>query len=200
MGAYPASGCAAAASDVIVERLNDNVPRRLEPAPQIAPYGNAKLVAGLGQTQQGIATSLCVPAPTLRPVSWHRISFLEPLMWSGTSGRSSTISNSVLLACSRASSRTSATKEVDGLVETAFRLRQVNLLPVGFVMCHAGSLRRDGLARPERRPHVAVKFMLSPVGRKRCSATLGTCRRFRRFVGAPNSTASVRRCAFAASR
>ena len=39
-----------------------------------------------------------------------------------------------------------------------------------------------------------------PLLGKRCSATLGTWQRFRRFVGVPSSTASVRRYAFEASR
>src|SRR6202042_1197491 len=40
------------------------------------------------------------------------MSFSEPLVWSGVSGRLSTISNSALLACSRLSRRSSVTKPV----------------------------------------------------------------------------------------
>src|SRR5580704_10177137 len=40
------------------------------------------------------------------------MSFSEPLVWSGISGRSSTISNSALLARSRARRRSSVTKPV----------------------------------------------------------------------------------------
>jgi hypothetical protein len=36
----------------------------------------------------------------------------------------------------------------------------VDHLPVGFVVCHVGSLRREGVARLERRPDMAAKFML----------------------------------------
>src|SRR5215218_2215764 len=58
-------------------------------------------------------TSLGVPPLTLRRVTWQRISFSEPLVCSGveprsgSTGRSSTISNSALLACNRASRRSS---------------------------------------------------------------------------------------------
>ena len=40
------------------------------------------------------------------------MSFSEPLVWSGISGRSSTISNSALLVCSRANRRSSVAKPV----------------------------------------------------------------------------------------
>jgi hypothetical protein len=38
----------------------------------------------------------------------------------------------------------------------------VDHLPVGFVVCHVGSLRKEGVARLERRPDMAAKFMLPP--------------------------------------
>src|SRR5262245_26867876 len=56
--------------------------------------------------------SLRVPALTLRRVTWQRMSFSDPLVCSGISGRSSTISNSDLLVLSRASRRSSVTKPV----------------------------------------------------------------------------------------
>ena len=54
-------------------------------------------------SRQSRPVSLRVPPLILRLVTWQRMSFSEPLVWSGISGRSSTISNSGLLACSRAS-------------------------------------------------------------------------------------------------
>ena len=44
------------------------------------------------------SASLRVPPLISRLVTWQRMSFSEPLVWSGISGRSSTISNSALLA------------------------------------------------------------------------------------------------------
>ena len=52
-------------------------------------------------SRQSRPGSLRVPPLILRLVTWQRMSFSEPLVWSGISGRSSTISNSGLLACSR---------------------------------------------------------------------------------------------------
>src|SRR6266478_4224547 len=63
-------------------------------------------------SRQSRPASLRVPPLTLRLVTWQRMSFSEPLVWSGISGRSSTISNSGLLACSRASRRSRVTKPV----------------------------------------------------------------------------------------
>jgi hypothetical protein len=42
----------------MVERLDHDVPRHLEPAAQIIPERDAKLVAGLGQSQKRIAAEL----------------------------------------------------------------------------------------------------------------------------------------------
>src|SRR5271163_4698487 len=56
-------------------------------------------------SRQSRPRSLRVPPETLRLVTWQRMSFSEPLVCSGISGRSSTLSNSALLACSRASRR-----------------------------------------------------------------------------------------------
>ena len=57
----------------MIEWLNEDVPRHLEPAAQIIPERDAELIAGLGETQQRIAaiapTSLRVPALTLRRVT-----------------------------------------------------------------------------------------------------------------------------------
>ena len=41
-------------SDIVIERLNQDVPRHLEPAAQIVPERDAKLVAGLGQAKKRI--------------------------------------------------------------------------------------------------------------------------------------------------
>jgi hypothetical protein len=56
--------------------------------------------------------SLRVSALTFRLVTWQRMSFSDPLVWSGILGRSSTLNNSGLLALSRASSRSSVTNPV----------------------------------------------------------------------------------------
>src|SRR4051795_9982885 len=63
-------------------------------------------------SRQSRPRSLRVPALTLRRVRWERMSFSEPLVCSGTSGRSRTRSSSALLAHSRASSRSRRTKPV----------------------------------------------------------------------------------------
>ncbi len=51
--------------------------------------------------------SLRVPPLTFGRVTWARMSFSEPLVCSGISGRSRTFNNSGLLAWSRANSRSS---------------------------------------------------------------------------------------------
>src|SRR3954469_20312810 len=63
-------------------------------------------------SRQSRPASERVPPEILRRITWARMSFSEPLVCSGTSGRSSTISNSALLACSRLSRRSSITKPV----------------------------------------------------------------------------------------
>jgi len=59
-------------------------------------------------------------------VTWHRMSFSEPLVWSGIRGRSSTISSSVLLACNRASSLSRVTKPVRRRNIRSKRARRTN--------------------------------------------------------------------------
>src|ERR1700674_4539247 len=49
-------------------------------------------------SRQSRPASLLVPALILRLVTWQRMSFSDPLVWSGISGRSSTISNQAVLA------------------------------------------------------------------------------------------------------
>src|ERR1700722_17641105 len=63
-------------------------------------------------SRQSRPMSLWVPPLTWRLVTWQRMSFFDPLVCSGISGRSSTISSSSLLACSRCSRRSSVTKPV----------------------------------------------------------------------------------------
>jgi len=63
-------------------------------------------------SRQSRPGSLRVPPLTLRLVTWQRTSFSDPLVCSGISGRSSTMSNSRLLAWSRASRRLRVTKPV----------------------------------------------------------------------------------------
>ena len=50
----------------MVERLNEDVPRHLEPAAQIVPDRDAKLIAGLGETQKRIAAIAADIAAGLR--------------------------------------------------------------------------------------------------------------------------------------
>src|SRR5258708_4620250 len=61
-------------------------------------------------SRQSRPASLRVPPLILRLVTWQRTSFSEPLVFSGISGLSSTISNSLLLARWRASRRSSEAK------------------------------------------------------------------------------------------
>src|ERR1700690_3514050 len=63
-------------------------------------------------SRQSRPASLRVPPLILRLVTWQRTSFSEPLVFSGISGLSSTISNSLLLARWRASRRSSEAKRV----------------------------------------------------------------------------------------
>src|SRR3954466_5445728 len=63
-------------------------------------------------SRQSRPMSLRVPPLTLRRVTWARMSFSDPLVCSGISGRSSTRRSSGLLACNRASSRSRTTKPV----------------------------------------------------------------------------------------
>jgi hypothetical protein len=73
------------------------------------------LGAGLGEAEEGIAAIASDIATgsgaNLAPVTWQRISF-RSRWYGGISDRSSTISNSALLAHSRASSRSSVMKPV----------------------------------------------------------------------------------------
>src|SRR3954466_5420478 len=82
-------------------------------------------------SRQSGPTSLRVPPLTFRLVTTPRTSFSEPLVWSGISGRSSTFSNSALLACRRLSSRSRVTKPVWRVIEGAsYRLRShADLVP-----------------------------------------------------------------------
>src|SRR5271165_6839217 len=63
-------------------------------------------------SRQSRPASLRVPPLILRLVTWQRMSFSEPLVLSGISGRSSTLSNSLLLARRRASKRSRVAKPV----------------------------------------------------------------------------------------
>jgi len=69
-------------------------------------------------SRQSRPMSLWVPPLTWRLVTWQRMSFSEPLvcfaaqLCSGTSGCSSTINSSTLLACSRLSRRSRVGKPV----------------------------------------------------------------------------------------
>jgi hypothetical protein len=56
--------------------------------------------------------SLRVPPLTLRRVTWARMSFSEPLVCSGISGRSSTRSSSGLVGVQALEQRSSTTKPV----------------------------------------------------------------------------------------
>src|ERR1700734_4022634 len=63
-------------------------------------------------SRQSRPTSARVPPLTLRLVTWQRTSFSEPLVCSGISGLSSTLSNSLLLARWRVSRRSRVAKPV----------------------------------------------------------------------------------------
>ena len=64
-------------------------------------------------SRQSRPLSLRVPTLILRRVTWQRISFSEPLVCSGVSGRSKTHHQQLgLLACRRASKRSSVVKPV----------------------------------------------------------------------------------------
>jgi hypothetical protein len=54
-GSAPRSGGSESAPDVYIERLDQDVPRHLEPVAQEVPQRDAELVAGLGQPQERIS-------------------------------------------------------------------------------------------------------------------------------------------------
>jgi hypothetical protein len=82
----------------MVERCDECVPRHLQPAARIvarhrmirtAMPSLSQVLARLRKaSRQSRPTSLRVPALILRRVTWHRMSFSEPLVCSGVSGRS----------------------------------------------------------------------------------------------------------------
>src|SRR5713101_2606169 len=110
------SGCRAGSADEFREVGDGSVSGDIEPGTELIPEGDGELGAGFGEAEEGILqsrpVSLRVPPLILRLVRWQRMSFSEPLVWSGISGRSSTISNSGLLAWSLASSRSRISKPV----------------------------------------------------------------------------------------
>src|SRR5882757_568836 len=78
-------------------------------------------------SRQSRPTSLRVPPLTLRLVTWQRMSFSDPLVCRGISGRSSTMSSSRLLAWSRLSRRSRVTKPVRRVKMRSNRARSVAL-------------------------------------------------------------------------
>ena len=102
--------------DITVEWLNDDVPRHLEPAAQMVPDRNAQFVASLGKTQKSIAEITADVAAgsgtDLAPGKMAADIVFRTVGGSGISGRSSTISNSALLACSGLRKRSGGTKPV----------------------------------------------------------------------------------------
>ena len=78
-------------------------------------------------SRQSRPASLRAPPLMSRLVTWHRMSFSEPLVWSGMSGRSSTLSNSLLLALRRASRRSRVAKPVLWLKMRSKRADKVTL-------------------------------------------------------------------------
>ena len=111
-----ASGGLTARSDEVGQVWDGELTGDTEPGPEIIPEAEAELGARLGQAEKGIAAVApdvaAVPPLTLRRVTWARMSFSDPLVCSGISGRSSTRSSSGLLACKRSSSRSRTTKPV----------------------------------------------------------------------------------------
>ena len=82
-------------------KRRDGGTSNIEPCAEVVPVTDAELGAGLGEGEEGIAriaTAIAAGAETLRLVTWQRMSFSEPLVCSGISGRSSTLSSSALLA------------------------------------------------------------------------------------------------------
>ena len=81
--------------------------RNAEPCAEIIPECDAEIGGGAQQSRKASRQSrrwtVRVPLLTLRLVTWQRISRSEPSVWSGISGRSSTIRNSGLLARRRSS-------------------------------------------------------------------------------------------------
>ena len=101
------SGGAKPRSDVVVEWFDDRMPGNLEPATQIIPDRDAQFVTGFRETEESIAaipTDITPrPGTDLPPRDVGPDVVSEPLVCSGISGRSSTISNSALLVYNRAS-------------------------------------------------------------------------------------------------
>jgi hypothetical protein len=77
-------------------KRRDGGTSNIEPCAEVVPVADAEFGAGLGEGDEGIAriatAMLRVPPETLRLVTWQRMSFSEPLVCSGISGRSSTLS------------------------------------------------------------------------------------------------------------
>ena len=124
------SGGLTSAADEVGEAGDDRGADNAEPGAEVVPEGDTELLAGLPQTEEsvptiasgvglGAAADLPLGHPRLRGGRlWQRMSFSEPLVCSGvepqsgSTGWSSTISSSALLACSRASRRSSVVKPV----------------------------------------------------------------------------------------
>jgi hypothetical protein len=88
----------------------------LDPVGEVVPQSDIELGGGFGQAEEGIAAiatrSLRIPQRIFRLMTWQRISCADPSAWSGMCGRSRTVSNSALLACSLASGWSSVAKPV----------------------------------------------------------------------------------------
>jgi hypothetical protein len=110
------SGGLSAATDEVRQIWDDWLVWDGEAVAEVIPERHAKHGSGSHQSKAASGQSrpsiLRVPPLIFRLVTWSRMSRSEPLVWSGISGRSSTINSSGLLACSRASRRSSVTKPV----------------------------------------------------------------------------------------
>ena len=101
-------------------------------------------------SRQSRPRSLRVPPLTLRRVTWARISFSDPLVWSGISGRSSTISSSALFLRNRLSV---------GRLGVILRRREIEGSPQ---TAAKGATIDRGLQWPWRDSHKPSSFSYSP--------------------------------------
>ena len=100
-------------ADQLREGRNGGGVGHAEAVAEIGEERQAELGAGLHQAEQHVAGDAAglalVPPEILRLVTWARMSFSEPLVCSGISGRSSTRRSSALRSRSRARRRSSVT-------------------------------------------------------------------------------------------
>ena len=91
----PRSSGLTAAPHEAWQRRDDGLTRDVESTAEIVPEGDLKFGAGLGKAEEGTAAVAARVAAgsalTLQRLTRQRVSFSEPLVCSGVSGRSSTV-------------------------------------------------------------------------------------------------------------